>query len=102
MEKKHYFVTIDTQDIREFSLPDTGVEYEITANQKEIEELRELFMKKNKDASNATEYIGKPFDEWGADEERSAFNDHLLQIYKKIFQLGTEKTRAKIRELGII
>ncbi|WP_100010969.1 hypothetical protein [Lentibacillus sediminis] len=102
MEKKHYFVTIDTQEIREISIPDSGVEYEITANHKEIEELQELFMKKNKDATNATEYIGKPFDEWGADEERGAYNDHMLQIHKKIFQLGTEETKAKISELGII
>lgn len=74
-EKKHFFVTVDTQDIREMSIPDSGIEYEIIANQNEIEEMEDLFRKKNKNAKDAAKFLAKPFDEWGADDEREAYED---------------------------
>ncbi|GAB3793914.1 hypothetical protein [Virgibacillus kimchii] len=101
-EKKHLFVTIDTQEIRETPIPDGRVEYEIRADETEIKELRELFRKKDKNASDAVEYIGKPFDEWGADEERESYDQYQMHIYKKIYELGTQETKDKIGELGII
>ncbi|MFA1818581.1 hypothetical protein ACDX78_00040 [Virgibacillus oceani] len=101
-DKKHYFVTIDTQDIREESVPDGYIEYEITASENEIKELKELFRKKDKNAEAAIEYIGKPFDEWGADEERESYDQFLIGIYERIHALGTADTKSKIEELGII
>ncbi|GAB3067405.1 hypothetical protein [Virgibacillus ainsalahensis] len=100
--KKSYFVTVDTQEIREISIPDSGIEFEIKANEEEKEELEALFMKKNKNAVDAANYIHKPFDEWGADEERDAYDQHMIEIYRIVYKLGTEKTKAKINELGII
>ncbi|MBP1968112.1 hypothetical protein J2Z83_000204 [Virgibacillus natechei] len=100
--QKYYYVTVDTEEIREISIPDNDIEYEITANQNQLEELRELFMKKSKDGKDAAEYIGKPFDEWGADDKREEYQHHLIMIYRKLYELGTEKTKSKIKELGII
>ncbi|GAA0435435.1 MAG: hypothetical protein ACQEWU_04000 [Bacillota bacterium] len=102
MTKKHYYVTVDTQDIREISIPDSGIEYEIIADAKEIEMLKKLFMKKNNYAELAIEYLVKPFDEWGADAERSAYSDHLITIYHELYKFGTEDTKAKIKKLGVI
>ncbi|WP_373896007.1 hypothetical protein ACUL41_10500 [Virgibacillus natechei] len=101
-ERKNYFVTVDTEDIREVSIPGNEIEYEIIATHDEVEEIEELFMKKDTDAKNATKYIGKPFDEWGADDERKIYDDHLINIYQRINELGTDKTKSKIKELGII
>lgn len=101
-EKKRYYVTIDTQDIREMSIPDGRVEYEIRAEEKDVKELKELFRNKDKNAADAIEYIGKPFDEWGADQERESYDQYQVDIYKKIYELGTQDTKNKIGELGII
>jgi hypothetical protein len=101
-DKKRYFVTIDTQDIREMPIPDAHIEYEIIANENELKELKELFRKKDKNAKDAAEYIGKPFDEWGADEERESYDQYLIDIYKRIYALGSADTKDQIEELGII
>ncbi|PAV29990.1 hypothetical protein CIL05_08925 [Virgibacillus profundi] len=99
--RKHYFVTVDTQDIREISIPDSGIEFEIIASQNEIEEIEKLFMKKNKNAKKAVQYLAKPFDERGADSEREGYDEHLMEIYRKINELGTMQTKEKIKEIGL-
>lgn len=101
-EKKHYFVTVDTQDIREMSVPDSGIEYEIIADSNEIQEISQLFQEQNREGIGALGYLGKPFDEWGADEKRAAFDANLIKLYRRIFDLGTERTRNQIREMGIL
>ncbi|UJL47927.1 hypothetical protein KFZ58_08785 [Virgibacillus sp. NKC19-16] len=101
-DRKNYFVTLDTEDIREVSIPGNEIEYEIIATHDEVEEIEEIFMKKNKEAENATKYIGKPFDEWGADDEREIYDAHLMKIYQRLYDLGTDETKSKIKELGII
>ncbi|APC48642.1 hypothetical protein [Virgibacillus halodenitrificans] len=101
-DRKHYFVTVDTQDIREVSLPGSGIEYEIIADHNEIEQLNELFMKKDKNEKKAMSFLAKPFDEWGADDERNAYDDHMMRIFQMLYELGTDDTKTKIYELGII
>ncbi|MFC3040318.1 hypothetical protein ACFOGI_08620 [Virgibacillus xinjiangensis] len=101
-EKKQYFVTIDTEEIREVSIPDSGIEFEIEATEGQVEELRHLFIKRNQNAVNASNYVHKPFDEWGADEERASYNKHMVEVYRKVYELGTKETKEKISELGII
>ncbi|MBM7598606.1 hypothetical protein JOC34_000963 [Virgibacillus halotolerans] len=100
-DKKHYFVTIDTKEIREMSIPDSGIEFEIIANQKEKEDIEALFREKDQDSKNATMYLTKPFNEWGADDERSRYDAHMLSLYRKLYELGTKETKEKINELGI-
>ncbi len=102
MNKKRYFVTISTKEIRETSVPDNGVEFEIIANQNEKEDIEALFKEKDQDSKNASMYLTKPFNEWGADDERSRYDDHMLNLYRKLYELGTEETKEKIDELGII
>lgn len=100
--KKHFFVTVNTQDIREMSLPEGGIEYEIVANGNEVEEIAKLFRAQNHETFGALGFLGKPFDEWGVDDKRAAFDMELIKLYRRIFDLGTEKTRSQIREMGIL
>ena len=102
LEKKHYFVTVDTQDIREMSIPDNGIEYEIIAGPEDVEEIKHLFRAQNRETFNALGYLSKPFDEWGADDRRAAYDADLIRLYRRIFELGTEKTKEEIREMGIL
>ncbi|GGB30174.1 hypothetical protein F3157_13350 [Virgibacillus dakarensis] len=101
-QKKTYFVTVDTEDIREVSIPESGIEYEISATPEEIKEIEMLFMNKDKNAKKAVKFLGKPFDEWGADKERGSYDDHLMTIYQRLYDLGTEETRKRIKELDIL
>lgn len=100
-KKQPYFVTIDTEEIRETSIPDSGIEYEIFASADEIKEIKLLFTEKRKRAKQAVQYIRNPFDEWGADEERTQYNHHLIEIYQKVYELGTSSTKEKIKEIGL-
>lgn len=101
-QKKTYFVTIATGDIRKESLPQNDIEYEVNATFDEIKEIEMLFTEKDKDAQEAAKYLGKkPFDEFGADSERYDYEDHLVKIYRKLYEVGTEETRNKIKELNL-
>lgn len=100
-DRKHYFVTVDTNEIRTMSIPDSGIEFEIIASHKEVQEIQELFKGKDRNAKNAVKYLAKPFDEWGADGERERYDNHLMAIYRKLNELGTVETKSKIKEIGI-
>ncbi len=48
MVRNKYFVTVDTEEISEVSLPDNGIEYEIYATPEEVKEIGVLFARKEK------------------------------------------------------
>lgn len=99
---KHYYVTIDTKEISEVSIPDNGIEFEIIANKMEIKEIQELFRQQGQNSKDAVKYLAKPFDEWGADNERNRYDRNLMKLYQRLYELGTGATKSKINELGII
>ncbi|WP_188454399.1 hypothetical protein [Virgibacillus oceani] len=99
--RKPFFVTVDTEEIREISMPENGIEYEIEASQEEIKEIEVLFREKNTNAKNAVKYLARPFDEWGADDERNKYDDRLITIYRRLYELGTRETKQKINDLGL-
>lgn len=101
IEKKHYFVRIDKEEIRDMSIPESGIEYEIYATPDEMKEIEILFAEKHKNAKGAVKFLGEPFDEWGADDERSDYETSLIKIYQKVYQLGTPTTKEKIKEIGL-
>lgn len=98
--RKSYFVSLDKETINDVSVPDTN-EYEIKATECEIKELNVLFKEKDKREKNAVEYLAKPFNEWGADEERKAYDSYLMTIYKHLYKLGTPETKQKITRMRI-
>ncbi|MEC5422704.1 hypothetical protein QGM71_04240 [Virgibacillus sp. C22-A2] len=99
--KKHYYVTVDKQEIRDISIPDNGVEYKIIANQKEKEEIEELFRAKDKNEKDAVKFLAKPFDEWGADDKREDYDNKMIELYRKVYELGTSETKREINNLGL-
>ncbi|MFD1065209.1 hypothetical protein [Oceanobacillus locisalsi] len=101
MARKKYFVTVDTEEIREVSLPDKGIEYEIYATPDEAKEIELMFTRKEKNAKEAIKFLEKPFDEWGADAKRNNYESYLIGIYRKLYELGTDKTKNAIEELDL-
>src|SRR5699024_10976394 len=122
--RKSYFVSLDKQEITDVYIPDT-TELEIKETENKIEELNNLYTKKDKREKkiketeneneelnnlikekdkrekNAVEFLIKPFNEWGADDEREAYDDYLISIYDELYKLGTPETKQKIKRMRI-
>ncbi|WP_010649331.1 hypothetical protein [Oceanobacillus massiliensis] len=102
-DKKQYFVAVDSKEIREISIDDNQVEYEIEAEESELLEIEELFKTMEGESKEAIlDFHFRPFDEDKVDSEREVYHDSLIKIYQKIYELGTPDTKKKIDELGII
>lgn len=101
MERKKYFVTVDTEEISKVSIPDDSIEYEIYATPEEVKEIEVLFAEKAKNAKDAVKFVGKPFDERPVDATRNNYEDYLIGLYRKLYELGTEQTKNEIKELNL-
>ncbi|WP_077604427.1 hypothetical protein [Oceanobacillus sojae] len=101
MVRNKYFVTVDTKEVSEVSLPDNGIEYEIYATPEEVKEMEVLFAEKEKNAKDAVKFVGKPFDERPVDAKRDNYEEYLIAIYRKLYELGTVETKKKIQELHL-
>ncbi|WP_067729358.1 hypothetical protein [Oceanobacillus damuensis] len=101
--KKHYFVSVNTKDIREISIPDNQVEYEIIADEHDLLHIQQMFNTMEKESKNAIEDSHfRPFDEEKVEDERDTYEGSLMNVYRKLYELGTDQTKEKIEELGII
>lgn len=97
-----YYVTIDTKEIRTFSVPDNEIEFEIKATDEQVLEIKEIFSRLDNESKNAMKYIGlKPFDEWGVDNERDSYKQDINNLFSIIKKLGTKDTQRKLSEMGI-
>jgi len=101
MDRKIYYVNVHTNEIRENSVPG-GIEYEVLANDREIAEISKLFERLDENSKEALKYIINFLDEKPVDKERKNYGNHLLAIYSRIYDLGTEKTKGEIEQLGIL
>ncbi|WP_080875402.1 hypothetical protein [Oceanobacillus timonensis] len=101
MARKKYYVTVDTEEVSEVSLPENGIEYEIYATQEEVKEIEVLFARKDKNAKDAVKFVGKPFDERPVDRKRDNYEAYLIAIYRKLYDLGTDETKNEIKELHL-
>lgn len=99
-DRKSYFVSLEKAHISEVSVPDS-TEYEILATEDELKQLEQLFNQKEDHEKKAVEFLAKPFNEWGADDERDAYDTKLIDIYNLIYQLGTNETKEKINKMGL-
>lgn len=107
MEKQTYYVTIDIsphagQIRNKISLNDPDYDFEIRATEEEIHQLEELFERtQEKDFSNF--FVAHiPYETKERLKENRTEDDYITQIYQMIYQLGTEETRKRIRESGIV
>ena len=100
LNKKTYYISIHSNEIREVSIPDSDKEYEILATPENIKEIEILMRKQEQSSGDAVEYLAKPFHELGADEKRAEYDSSLKEIYKKIYELGTAKTREELKHIG--
>ncbi len=56
---------------------------------------------KKKNAKDAVKFVGKPFDERPVDEKRDNYEEDLITVYHKLYELGTDETKKEIKELKL-
>lgn len=107
MEKQTYYVTVDIgsnvgQIRNELSLNDPNYDFEIRATEEEIHQLEELFERvEEKDFRNF--FVAHlPYRTEERAQESRKEDDGITQIYQMIYRLGTEETKQRMREAGMV
>jgi len=104
VEKKRYYITLQggttTAEIRDVK-GDSAYDFEIEADPVEIGLMRDMMMH----AVHA-DFLG-----WMHSHiphtnlielDNEAYDDNLVNFYKKIYELGTPETRANIEKMGLV
>jgi rubrerythrin len=101
MDKKTYYVTVQTGEIMEDS---TAFNYDfvINANEEEYDQIKQLF-EDTADAELATYSHSFPLSQSTYyNEENSTYDSYLRDIYIKLHELGTTETRQHIETMHIL
>lgn len=102
MSRKKYYVNLQTNEITSYSVPG-NTEYEILANENEVNKIKMLFDNLKQDSKQALAQIVVNYsDESLVDKEREKYGDDLLAIYQQIYNLGTEKTVKEIDRINLL
>ena len=67
-----------------------------------MKEVEMLFDEKRKNAKGAVKYLKKPFDEWGANDERNGYETNLIKIYQKVYDSWYYLYKRKSRRNRVI
>ncbi|MBW5447817.1 hypothetical protein GE107_17315 [Cohnella sp. CFH 77786] len=100
-ERKTYYVSVGAGQVLE-DKEAAAFEFEIRANEEELNKLQELF----EETSSADEAAGLhfmgPITVESAEDRNSDYDAQIQQIYEWIHQLGTERTKRHIESMGIL
>ncbi len=100
MEKTKYYISVQARTIMDHQ-GDAAYEFDIIASAEEMEQLVELFEDLN-DVDEQSLLRGvTPGIPYHHDEVNDDYDANLIQIYQLIYSLGTQSTKAHIREMRI-
>jgi hypothetical protein len=107
MEKKTYYVTIDNGpqagEIRERpDFDDPVYDYEIEATEEEINQLEKLFMELEESDWKTFKLAHIPYETQERMQESKNMDHKFASIYHYIYKLGTEMTKKRMKESGMI
>ncbi|RAL22036.1 hypothetical protein [Thermoflavimicrobium daqui] len=106
MEKKTYYIAVDlgpnAGEIHEQAHDfDAVYDFEIKATPQEIKELEHLFSEIAEEDLDTFIQAHLPY----KNKERQAehnYDDRLEEVYRMIYRLGTEETKTRMKESGMI
>jgi hypothetical protein len=103
MDKKMYYVNVEHGVILEDKGADS-YEFEIYADDNEIHELQELFDKAHQVDMGIGMWLRAhtPYIQYHDDEDNHEYDHRLLNIYRKLHELGTDTTRKHIESMGVL
>jgi hypothetical protein len=101
-KRKTYYVALGAGQILE-DREAAPFEYEIRANEEELNKLQELFEElASADEATASHMMSAVLVS-ASDEDMNADYDHQFQkVYQLIYELGTEKTKRHIESIGVV
>jgi len=101
MEKKTYYVTVSTGEVLD-SKENINYDFEIMADQEELDQLQELFEETDNTSQNSygTSYV--PWNVYYNNEANEEYDYFLTEVYRMIHKLGTQETRNHIESMHIL
>lgn len=101
MDKKTFYVSVISGDILA-DKTDYPYEFEIEANEEEIQRLESLFEGKNQADWGSFIRAHIPIMPYHLDKENDYYDANLYEIYQMIYELGNEQTRRDMENLGYL
>ncbi len=98
-QKKTYYISIGNGQISQVKTADT-YNFEISANDEEITELREYFDQAYVEDLGSFVRSHVPFVEYHHDSNNDRYDEQLQKAYKMIYDLGNHETKRISRANG--
>lgn len=99
MDKKTYYVSVQAGSVLE-NEGDAAYEFEIVATEDEVDDLIERFEMLS-DADNSTAFRAiLPALPYHQDVEHDTYDWALTDIYRRLYELGTEETKRVIADMA--
>ncbi|RSK29414.1 hydrolase [Bacillus sp. HMF5848] len=99
--QKTYYIHVASGEITQ-SRTASAWDFEISALDDEITLLRELFDQNYSSDIQSFYRAHVPYVQYHDDKPNDGYDNGLLNIYKKIYELGTDETKKQIEEMDII
>lgn len=94
MDKKTYYVSVQAGTVLD-NREDAAYEFEIRATDEEVDDLIESFELMS-DLDNGTAARSLQVKDYSVDQAGDNYDIALTQIYRKLYELGTEETKQTI------
>ncbi len=107
MDKQNYFVNLNPISMDAISPVKVGdgqmIEYEISATETEIKALQDLLNQvQSHDLELGNLFTFRHFDDLKVDRDKNEYQSGLNDVYEAIYNLGTEETKRKVEEIGLM
>jgi uncharacterized protein (DUF342 family) len=98
--KQTLYVSVSSKSLdREASMNE---QLEVQGTEEELEKLRHMLEQLRRD-DEATQFRAPiPYKSADHDKATDQFNNDLLQLYQVVYDLGTDKTKAHIKNMNIL
>ncbi|KQL56691.1 MULTISPECIES: hypothetical protein [Bacillaceae] len=101
MKRERFYVTVDmaVMKIAKEKIPDNTIQYEIYANQEEVDRIQAIIEQLKSEDFRQEEIFQRPFQEKKADEDKEMTDNELQELYTIIYDLGTVETKEVVKDL---
>ncbi|GGF91098.1 hypothetical protein [Paenibacillus abyssi] len=98
--KNHYYVSVSGKSIE--TEPSLSEQLQILATEEELQKLQTLLDHQQHDDELTHIRAPLPYKSNDHDPANDQFTEHLIEVYRAIYRVGTEETRDHIRSMNII
>lgn len=99
-DKKHYYVSVSGKSVE--AEPSKTEQLQVLATENEINDLQILLDREKQGDNHTGQRAPIPYKSADHDPATDEFNDEIIDVYRAIYQIGTEETKQHIRSMNII